>query len=340
MAKKKWNLYNLINRDKDRPDAVESPDVVNLTFRGFFKLFGRKLSTIISVDMMFVLFNFPAFFGLAIFIGAINDYSLSPQNLSFANIYGAMAGRNADPLTSVKFAISSSPITENEFNIPLLIVFIALTCLLLFTFGPVNCGCAHILRSAVRRNPIFLFKDFFGTIRKNLRQSIILGIFDLLFTVVLGYDILIFFQNYAYSFIYTVGFFFSLGVALIYTFARAYMYLLCITFDLSIFKIIKNSVIFAFLGFKRNFMALFGQIFMIVLIYLLISTGVLAALGIMLALMLYWGIALFMSYYASYKVVKTYMIDPYYDEDGKLLEKAEERPDTTDGEPGPEPEEA
>ena len=329
MAKKKFNLYNLLNRDKDRPDAVESKDVVNLTFKGFFKLLGRKISTVISVDLMFVLFNFPAFFGLAIFIGAINDYSLSPQNISFANVYGGMAGRNADPLTSVQFAISSSPVTENEFNIPLLIVFIVITCLLLFTFGPVNCGCAHILRSAVRRNPIFLFKDFFGTIKKNLRQSIVLGIFDLMFTVVLGYDILIFFQNYAYSFIYTLGFFFSLGVALIYLFARAYMYMLCITFDLSVFKIIKKSVIFAFLGFKRNILALLGQIFMIVIVYLLISTGVLAALGIILALMLYWGVALFMSYYASYKVIKTYMIDPYYDEDGKKLSDREEPEDAT-----------
>ena len=191
---------------------------------------------------------------------------------------------------------------------------LCLTVLLLLTFGPVNCGCAHILRSAVRRSPIFLIKDFFGTIRKNLRQALILGVFDILFMIVIVFDIAVFFRNYNYSFFYTIAFFFSLGVALIYLFARQYMYLLCITFDLSVFKIIKNSVILAFLGFKRNILALLAQAFFIYLIYLMIATGVLAALGVVLPVVFYFGFAMFTSYYASYKVVKKYMIDPYYDE--------------------------
>ena len=209
--------------------------------------------------------------------------------------------------------------TENEFNVPLLIVFLVLSSLLLFTFGPVNCGCAHILRSSIRRTPVFLFKDFFGTIKKNLKQALILGVFDLLFSAVLIFDIMVFFLNYSYSFFYTIAFFFSIGVAFIFLAARGYMYMLCITFDLSVFKIIKDSVIFAFLGFKRNILALLGQAFMIYIIFLLISSGFLAALGAVLPLVIYFGVALFMSYYASYKIIHKYMIEPYYDEQGNPL---------------------
>ena len=321
-TKKKWNLYNFLNREVDKPDAQESEDVKKLNFKGFFILFARKFSTIASVNILFVLLNFPAFFGLMVFVGAINDLSLSPQNLSFANIYGALTGRAADPVSSVYFALSASPVTENEFNRPLLILFIALTCLLLLTFGVVNCGAAHILRSSIRRQPIFLFKDFFGTIKKNWRQGLILGIFDILFMIVIVFDLFVFLRNYSYSYFYTIAFFFSLGVALIYLMAHMYMYMLCITFDLSVFKIIKNSVIFAFLGFKRNILALLGQVAMLYFIYLLISTGVLAALGVVLPLVIYFGAALFMSYYASYKVIDRYMIEPYYDADGNPVKNS------------------
>ena len=46
MAKKKWNLYNLLNRDTNKKDAKADADVAKLDFKGYFKLLGRKLSTI------------------------------------------------------------------------------------------------------------------------------------------------------------------------------------------------------------------------------------------------------------------------------------------------------
>ncbi|MBQ9467488.1 MAG: YesL family protein [Clostridia bacterium] len=319
MKKSKWNLYNLLNRDVDKPDAEESKDVVKMNFKGFFILFFRKFNTLVWTNILFVVSNFPVFFGLTLFVGAINDLSLTPQHLSFSNIYGALAGKSADPLSSVWFAVSSSPIVENEFNKPLLILFIALTCLVLFTFGFSNVGSAYLMRSAIRRKPIFLVKDYFGAIRRNWKQGLLLGIFDLVFAAITVFDVMVFFRNYSYGFFYVIAFFFTLGVALIYLCARPYMYLLCITFDLPFFKLIKNSVIFAFLGFKRNILAIIGQAFMIYVIFLLISSGLLAALGVVLPIILYFGVAMFMSYYAAYKVVDKNMIEPYYDEDGNPI---------------------
>jgi hypothetical protein len=56
-------------------------------------------------------------------------------------------------------------------------------------------------------------------------------------------------------------------------------------------------------------------------------TGMLMALGAILPFVILFGIGLFMGYYASYKVIKKYMIDPYYDENGNPLKLDEEEED-------------
>ena len=318
--KKKFNLYNMLNPELDRKDAKKDGDVEKLNFVGFFKLAGRRISTILSANIFFVLGNFPAFFILVIFSGLINDHSIVPQSLSFSNLYGAMQMTSNSPLSAVLQGVSGTPVTENEYNLPLLILFICLSCLVFLTFGVVNCGCAHLLRSVVRQEPVFLMQDFFGTIKKNWKQGLVLGIFDLLFFGLIVYDIWAFYLNYAYSFFFSIGFFLSLGIFVLYLFARMYMYMLTITFDLKLYKIIKNSFIFAFLGFKRNILALIGQIGLIAIVVALIMTGALMALGAVLPLVILFALGLFMGYYAAYKVIKKYMIDPYYDENGNPID--------------------
>lgn len=317
--KKKFNLYTFLNPELDRKDAKKDDDVNNLNFVGFFKLLGRRFSTILSANICFVLGNFPAFFLLIIFSGIINDHSIVPQSLSFSNLYGAVQSVDPTPLSAVLQGVSGSPVLENEYNPVLLILFGALACLIFLTFGIVNCGVAHLLRSAVRQEPVFLFQDFFGTIKKNWKQGLVLGILDLLFLLLILYDIWVFYLNYAASFFFSIGFFTSIGIFVLYLFARMYLYLLTITFDLKLFKIIKNSFIFAFLGFKRNLLALIGQILLVVITVSLIMTGMLMALGAILPFVILFGIGLFMGYYAAYKVIKKYMIDPYYDEHGNPL---------------------
>lgn len=322
--KKKFNLYTLLNYEFDKKDAKKDEDVNSLNFVGFFKLLARRFSTILSTNICFVLGNFPVFFLLLIFSGVINDHSVVPQSLSFSNLYGAIQGTDPSPLGAVLQGVSGSPVLENEYNPTLLIIFGCLACLTFLTFGLVNCGCAHLLRSAVRQEPVFLFQDFFGAMKKNWKQGLILGILDLLFLFLILYDIWVFYLNYQASYFMSIGFFLSLGIFVLYLFARMYFYMLTITFDLSLYKIIKNSFIFAFLGFKRNVVALVGQALLVVLTISLIMTGMLMALGAILPFVILFGIGLFMGYYAAYKVIKKYMIDPYYDENGNPLVYEEE----------------
>ena len=108
-------------------------------------------------------------------------------------------------------------------------------------------------------------------------------------------------------------FFTVCAVAIIYFFMRFYLYLLEVTFELSIGKIFKNALIFTALGIKRNLMAALG-----IALLTAIDVGLIAIffpLNIPIPLILpffyYISFTAFTSAYAAYPVIDKYMIAPY-----------------------------
>ena len=107
----------------------------------------------------------------------------------------------------------------------------------------------------------------------------------------------------------------NVAIFIVYFIMRFYIYMLMVTFDLSIFQILKNALIFTMLGIKRNLAALLG-IFLLVLIdalLLLSGAGFLLPLALAIPLMFLFAVGAFMATYAVYYVIKQYMIDPYYE---------------------------
>ena len=76
---------------------------------------------------------------------------------------------------------------------------------------------------------------------------------------------------------------------------------------------IKNSMIFALLGFKRNIIALLGIILVLLLevLFLFGSGGVLVPLAVAGPLAIFFSSFAYMKVYASYYKIKEVMIDPY-----------------------------
>ena len=113
------------------------------------------------------------------------------------------------------------------------------------------------------------------------------------------------------------------AVALIYCWMRFYIYIQMVTFDLSLYKILKNSLIFALLGFKRNLMATLGILLLVVInLFLAFGTGgFLMAAAILLPFVLLFSNGAFMSTYAAYFKIKEIMIDPYEAEHGPETEE-------------------
>ena len=110
---------------------------------------------------------------------------------------------------------------------------------------------------------------------------------------------------------------------------RPYIYIQMVTFKLSVFKILKNSLSFSLLGIKRNFIAAIGNILLVFLnLVLLLGTGgLLVPFAVVMPFAMLFSTMAFMKVYAAYFKIKDIMIDPY------LAEHPEQRTAISDDEP-------
>ncbi len=300
----------LFNFNKDGKGVKKEPEGPK-NLANFFKHFANKFTRLISVNMYFILGNFPIFFLFLAMSGIVGKDSFAPQSELFAPLYGIMK-HDQSPVTAALFGIGGIQV-ENSLPTVWTTVTLALSALTVFTFGYVNTGTAYILRNMVKGEPIFMWDDFWYAIKRNKRQGLILGILDLLVTGLCAYDILFFNINTGTSGMINIMFYASILIALVWFWMRFYIYVLMITFDLSIFKILKNALIFALLGFKRNLMATLGIIAMVFIIYMLMILYF--PIGIIMPFILFFADCAYMAVYAAFPKIKEIMIDPYYKEE-------------------------
>lgn len=305
---KEFKLFSYSLDGKGVKKEPEGPK----NLKNFFVSYARRFGQIVSVNLYYVFGNFPIFFAMLALSGNLNTKYPAPTSRVFTALYGAMTASDT-PITSALFGVFG---TKGELSMPTLAtnVFWLLSLLVFLTFGLVNIGASYILRNMVKGEPIFMWSDFWYAIKKNLRQGIILGALDLLFMLLIAYDIVFFYSNLG-NFMLGVFFWFSLFAAILYCFMRYYMYIVTVTFDLSIFKILKNALIFAILGFKRNIMALLGTaVFVLITSYIF---ALFVPLGIIIPFVLLFGSCSYMAAYAAFPKIKQHMIDPYYVEEEK-----------------------
>jgi hypothetical protein len=101
------------------------------------------------------------------------------------------------------------------------------------------------------------------------------------------------------------------ALVFIYGVMRFYTYLMMVTFDMKITKILKNALIFTVMGFKRNIMALLGMALLTgVFAVLIIFLGRLVPAFFVLPFLCLLGFCGFMYTFAAYPVIQKYMIDP------------------------------
>ncbi len=331
--KKKHFLYNFFNpRGNGKGITKEEAKKMPRNIPNFFKFYSRYFNTMFALNIFAFLGNFPLLFGLFALTGNLNINSTAPASSLFAPLYGAATAGSGNPISAALFGVHgyqvniSLPTTATY-------VFFGLTALMFLTFGLVNLSTAYVMRNIVKGDPMTFFGDIKYSIKKNWKQGMILGVLDLLFILIIAYDLVLFFIGSTSTF-----YAFLLGVmaiiAMIYTMMRYYMYIMLVTFDLSIYKIIKNSFIFALLGFKRNIVAFLGTAAAAVLdIYLL---TIAFPIGIILPVLILVSFTTFMGIYAAYPKVKEIMIDPYYVSDSVGAKKRSEVTED-DNEPEEEP---
>ncbi len=318
-----FRAFNL-NRD-NRPDAKEEDTTP--TLKRYFKLLGRRFWKLISLNIMMLPMILPLILIFYFYLG----FEKTPiaNDVIFSQIYGANL-INGTPSSTLLLDLFGAQLNIPVFNNTLSYVLIGICILfLLVTFGWQNVGATYILRSMVRGEPVFLLSDYFYAIRRNLKQGLIMGILDVIASFLLVFD-LMYFMSSPDAFWYNVGFYAICLIAILYFFMRFYIYLMMVTFDLSIRKILKNALIFTLLGIKRNLMALLGIVvvtaFAIILFPLFMMTPLGIAIPLILPMLYYLAVNAFTTAYAAYPIIDRYMIAPYV---GAAEEETEENDEET-----------
>jgi len=314
--KKRFKLFDL---QKEGKGVSKNAKVLEPGLRRFFISYKNNFGKLVSTNIFFILGNFPAIFLIAALAGVSQNTVFLPLSDMFQNLNGIFQAEGS--LTPYKMAIFAIEGLQSSSYTPtaLTYVFYSLGALTLVTFGLVNAGTAYIIRNMVSGEPVFVWHDFWYAVKRNWKQALPFGIIDAIVSFVLAYNL--------YSLITTTGnifmsimFWSTVAIFVFYFFMRYYMYVQMVTFKLSVFKMLKNSLIFALVGFKRNILALIGIIILIVLeLTLLIGTGgFLIPLAVAAPLAILFSTFAYMKVYASYFKIKEIMIDPYLAEHPEL----------------------
>lgn len=296
------------NKNKDGKGVYEV-ESRKPTLGFFFKLFFRKFSQLLQLNLFMLLMVIPILVVGAIFL--LGEKTSTATELIYAPLYG-INQVVPSPDTSALLDLSSIQMNLPVFSPTVNIIILILGIVMALTWGWQNVGATYVLRGLFRGDAVFVFSDYFYGIKRNLKQGFFLGLIDFIISAILIYDF-VYFYNLTGSFTLDLMYFTTFALLLIYIVMRFYIYTMLVTFDLKIFKIIKNALIFSVLGIKRNIMAMLGIILLIGIHILLIFLFIPYGISIPLVLPFVYILAAlgFMTMYAAYPVIEKYMITPY-----------------------------
>ncbi|MBQ7011029.1 MAG: DUF624 domain-containing protein [Clostridia bacterium] len=303
--KKKFKLFD---SQREGPGVLKNERKLKYDLYSYFVRMWRNMSKLVSVNLLYVVGNFPLFFALIAMTGRFNISSTAPNNPLFSVLHGVMLHDETPALLPLLAAMGEQ--TEISALGPLALVFYALSALVIFTFGIVNSGTAYVLRNIVSGDPVYPWSDFWYAVKRNWKQGLLFGILDALAIFILYFDMSYFWQTTG-TLATNIMFYTTLVCCFVYFFMRFYIYIMLVTFDLSIFKLIKNGMIFAILGFGRNLLALIG---IALISYLnLIIFSFFPSLGLALPLLITLALLCYTATFVAYYKIKDIMIDPYYE---------------------------
>lgn len=311
--KKKSSRLRLIRLDKDGRGVSKSAQDMKPGFKRFFRTLFDNFGKLVSTNIIMVLGNFPLFFLIMNLSGYFKTELNLPMYDLFQNLAGHMTGAELTPYHMTLFALKGLQ-GQVLYDTAVNYVFYAISALTLFSFGIVNVGTAYILRNIASGEPVFVWQDFIYAVKRNYKQALPFGIADGLICILLGFNIFSLVTT-SDQFFVSVMFWSNVVIAIVYFFMRYYIYVQMVTFKLSVFKIIKNSLIFSLLGLKRNLCATLGIVLCVLLelMFLFGTGGILIPFAIAAPLAILFSAMAYMKVYAAYFKIKEVMIDPYYE---------------------------
>lgn len=310
--KKRFNIFDWYYRQGKETDKADINALKDPSVKNFFKLLWGRFGKLISANLIVIFGNFPLFFFLIAMTNIFSESAIAPLYQAWGPLCGASLFETT-PVTSTLMGTFGAHATVSIINTPT-IVFYCLGALILFTWGFTRVGTTYLYRNMMSGEAVFPLSDALYVMKRNKRQSIILGIIDALIIVMFVYNIYFLLMNYNANQFNSFMLFLTIAMAIFYSFARPYIFIMVFTFDLKITKIIKNAFFFTILGVKRNLMALLGTFLVVLINYLIFM--VFMPLGALLPFVITISICDFMAVYAAYPNIIKYMMD---EEDARAI---------------------
>ncbi len=308
------------NRYTTPGKGVKKSDVsLRFGFRNCFSIFADKFWKLPLLNLLFFVVNAPLFGIFAYLAGVGGTPYRAPASVIFQPLYGASL-HGAHPALLSQFGAFGVQI-GNHYPRTFSYILLGIGLMTVFTFGVSFAAMTYIQRNFVRREPVDLGPDFLYCIKKNWKQSIVLGLCDLLFLGLIAMDMTILQTSGNFDFGALVVYYGVLVISLLYLMMRPFLYLLSVTFELKLFKLIKNSWILTIAGIGRNLLCFLAAALVPILnfvIYLMIPS-----LGIGMLFLFTVSVAWFFQVYGAWPTVKKHMIDPFYEEKS-VSEESEE----------------
>lgn len=196
-------------------------------------------------------------------------------------------------------------------NLVRLNLLFILFCIPIVTIGPATAAMMKIVRYYNEGKPVFLFSDFLDAFKQNFLQSFLVSIINaILITGCFQGFIYYMVKFYSGNALYIIPVIILVVLSIIIIFSNFYIFLVIVTVDLKLIGVIKNAVMFMFIGAKTNFLTFIFTSIVAVPCFLLFpfSIPIIGLIGFSTIAM----IVCFNSFQYIYK----HLVKPYYDQTG------------------------
>ena len=185
----KKKRFKLFDSQREGKGVSKNEKKLEPGLKRFFISYKNNFNKLVSVNIFFVLGNFPILFLITALAGVTQNKIFLPLSDVFQNLMGVFA--NDGGMTPHSMAIYAIEGLQGASYTPttLTYVFYGISALTVFTFGLVNVGTAYVLRNMVSGEPVFVWTDFWYSVKRNWKQALPFGIIDLAITGLLIFNI-------------------------------------------------------------------------------------------------------------------------------------------------------
>ena len=185
-------------------------------------------------------------------------------------------------------------------------------------FGPATCGFTKIVRNIATERPVFLWHDFFKAYKSNFRQGWFIGMIDMGFLAAMSTAFPLYYRFSLENSTFYIPFLVCLVCSVLFAVMHFYIYLLIVSTNLSLWKILKNSFFLTCIEVKISIINLF--ITVLILLFTIIFFPYTAFLIIIIPSFLGLLYA-----FNCFPLIRKYVIQPWYDEMGETNPEFEYR---------------